>query len=68
MSEPQKPRFVTIKEIADKLDISDDTVRRNPRRFFNRERCRDRACQRPQRFFTERVERELRDNGHEVTF
>jgi hypothetical protein len=68
MSENQKPRTVTIKEIADKLDVSDDTVRRNPRRFFSREKCRDRACRRPERFFTERVEKELRDNGHEVTF
>jgi len=63
-----KPRFVTIKEIADKLDVSDDTVRRNPSRFFNREKCRDRACHRPQRFFTEKVEQDLRENGHEVTF
>lgn len=68
MNEPKKPRFVTIKEIAGALEISDDTVRRHPRRFFNREKCRDRACQRPQRFFTERVEADLRENGHEVTF
>lgn len=68
MSEHLKPRFVTIKEIANALDVSDDTVRRNPSRFFNRDKCRDRACHRPQRFHTERVERDLRDNGHEVTF
>jgi hypothetical protein len=67
MSDQTKPRFVTIKEIADKLDVSDDTVRRNRRRFFS-DKCRDRACNRPKRFFTEKVERELRDNGHEVTF
>jgi hypothetical protein len=68
MSEHKKPKFVTIKEIAGALDVSDDTVRRNPRRFFNRDKCRDPACHRPQRFFTERVEKDLRDNGHEVTF
>lgn len=68
MNETKKPRFVTTKEIAAALEISDDTIRRNPRRFFNREKCRDRACHRPQRFHTEKVELELRNNGHEVTF
>ena len=61
------PRFVTIKEIADKLEWCDDTVRRH-RRQLGLDQCRDKIQERPERFFTEKVERALRENGHEVAF
>jgi hypothetical protein len=58
-------KFVTAKEIADKLEISYRHFHRR-RRELGLEQCRDRVC--PRRFVTEKVERQLRDNGHEVVF
>lgn len=65
MSEHQKPRFVGIKQIAEKLAVSDQTIYNRARRL-GLHRCRDKVCR--SRYFTEKVERALRDNGHEVTF
>lgn len=65
MSEHQKPRYVTSKQIADKLDISYRHFHRRKKRLHLNE-CRDRNF--PRRFLTEKVERVLRDNGHEVVF
>ena len=65
MSDHQKPRFVSVKQIADKLAVSDQTIYRRERRL-GLHRCRDKICR--TRFFTEKVERVLRDNGHEVVF
>lgn len=67
MNEHQKPRFVTAKEIADKLEVNAVTVRRGERRL-GLHRCRDKVCQRPRRYFTEAAELALRNNGHQVTF
>jgi predicted ArsR family transcriptional regulator len=63
-----KPQFVTIKEIASRLDVSDDTVRRNLKRFFDPEKCRDRTCLRPKRFLTVLVEAEMKKKRIWVTF
>jgi len=65
MSENQKPRFVGVKEIAEKLQVSDQTIYRRERRL-GLHKCRDKVCR--TRFFTEKVERALRDNGHDVVF
>ena len=62
-----RPRFVTAKAIADKLDLNAVTVRRKERRW-GLHRCRDRACDRPRRYFTEQAETRLRENGFEVVF
>lgn len=65
MSEHQKPRFIGIKQIAAALQCSDQTVYNRERRL-GLHRCRDRVCR--SRFHTDKVERVLRDNGHEVIF
>lgn len=67
MSDHIKPKFVTAKEIADKLEVNAVTVRRRERRL-GLHKCRDKVCQRPRRYFTERAEAALRENGHEVVF
>jgi hypothetical protein len=65
MSEPQKPKFIGVKQIAAALQVSDQTVYRRER-TLGLNRCRDRICR--SRFHTEQVERVLRNNGHEVVF
>jgi DNA-binding NarL/FixJ family response regulator len=62
----EKPRFVTVKQIADKLEVSDQTIYNHMRRGMRLARARDRICR--SRLFTEKAEQILRENGHEVVF
>lgn len=62
-----KSDYVTRKEIADKLELSHETVRRREHEL-GLHRCRDRITARPIRYRRQEAEAALRHNGHEVTF
>lgn len=55
-------KFVSVKEIADALQISPKTVFRRLH-DFGLDKCRDRNCKKPIRFFKAAAERALRMKG-----
>ena len=55
-------KFVSLKEIADALQISPKTVFRRLR-DFGLDKCRDRNCKKPIRFFKAAAKHALRERG-----